>query len=114
MEERDRHIVTFNSDKNSIEPEEPNENNSAYDVDVDTESYSDPYAQDVNYDTYRDEEQTPIEPLHVKPVKERKYVTRGALVLCMILTYARQLGARRYVWLYVRRKEQLELFRKRF
>lgn len=86
MEERDRHIVTFNSDKNSIEPEEPNENTSAYDVDVDTESYSDPYAQDVNYDTYRDEEQTPIEPLHVKPVKERKYVTRGALVLCMILT----------------------------
>ncbi|MBR2539876.1 MAG: trypsin-like peptidase domain-containing protein [Mogibacterium sp.] len=105
MDEKDRHIITFGGDDDisldvdipqDIEPEVHPYDDSEYEDrrqeyysqeagadSVNDEEYAEP---EETYDRQESYHETYTQPLNVKPVREKRYVTRGALVLCMILT----------------------------
>ncbi|MBQ3290955.1 MAG: trypsin-like peptidase domain-containing protein [Mogibacterium sp.] len=95
MDDRDRHIISFGDDNGTDDFNIADYDNDDYDIDVnvtqEVEPEVHPYAEEAGPEEpsepdYTPPEQTYTEPLHVRPVNERRYVTKGALVLCMILT----------------------------
>ena len=76
MDERDRHIISFDNDYKT--------DDLRLDVEVTPEpeqSYTDE-TPDYGYTP----QPSYTEPVHAAPKKEKKYVTKGALAICMILT----------------------------
>ena len=116
MDEKDRHIISFGnvddySDDYSddytadyLDDSLGDDRMSASSIDVDiprdvepevhpySDSTADAYESEPDNDYYEDstpsyqEPEQYQEPLNVRPISERRYVTKGALIVCMILT----------------------------
>jgi serine protease Do len=116
MDEKDRHIVTFGEDETKPNESNgfTVENNFTYSTDIPKQEEpkanevvgdtfvmrpSEPEAEEVKVDpieevksepreVYTARRMAPTGPAHVRPTpqKEKKYVTRGALIACMIVT----------------------------